>query len=328
MPALNKEKPLSIIPGLCPYPIMQLPLGRIGERVSQVPKEKLISMVQTLFQGHDERLIEELIEDLPNGWERFDDVALLPLNAFSHKKWNGIDHSSLWAEISNALNVNRLFRKGEITGERRESSTELLHGTNVDVERIEHGVKFVYRITECMFSQGNLNERKRMGDLDLSKEEILDLYAGIGYYTLPMLVRGNAKHVTATEWNPNALRDLRKGLERNGVNERCTVLEGDNRSHGSLLDTKFDRIILGLLPQAWDGLDTAMRALRSSGGILHVHGVASTKNPEEWENEVTQQLFEYGRSITKSGSLRIKSYAPFWDHRVLDIEVGPLSSDS
>ena len=328
MPALNKEKPLSIIPGLCPYPIMQLPLGRIGERVSQVPKEKLISMVQTLFQGHDKRLIEELIEDLPNGWERFDDVALLPLNAFSHKKWNGIDHSSLWAEISNALNVNRLFRKGEITGERRESSTELLHGTNVDVERIEHGVKFVYRITECMFSQGNLNERKRMGDLDLSKEEILDLYAGIGYYTLPMLVRGNAKHVTATEWNPNALRDLRKGLERNGVNERCTVLEGDNRSHGSLLDTKFDRIILGLLPQAWDGLDTAMRALRSSGGILHVHGVASTKNPEEWENEVTQQLFEYGRSITKSGSLRIKSYAPFWDHRVLDIEVGPLSSDS
>ena len=297
-------------------------------RVSQVPKEKLLSVVRTFFQGNDERLIEELIEDLPNGWERFDDVALLPLNAFSHSKWNSIERTSLWAEIANALNVNRLFRKGEITGERRESSAELLHGTNVDVVRIEHGVKFVYRITECMFSQGNLNERKRMGDLDLSKEEILDLYAGIGYYTLPMLVRGNAKHVTATEWNPNALRDLQSGLKQNGVDGRCTVLEGDNRSHGALLESKFDRIVLGLLPQAWDGLETAIRALRNSGGVLHVHGVASTKNPEKWEKEVIQRLSEYGRSIAQSESLRIKSYAPFWDHRVLDIEVGPLSSDS
>ena len=285
-------------------------------------------MIQELFNEQNEELIEELIEDLPNGWERFDDVALLPLNAFSNSRWDLVSRETLWENISIALNVKRLFRKGEISGERRESSAELLYGNRSDVERIEHGVNFVYRITECMFSQGNLNERKRMGDLDLSNEEILDLYAGIGYYTLPMLVRGNAKHVTATEWNPNAIRDLRKGLERNKVTERCSVIEGDNRSHGNLLEARFDRIVLGLLPQAWDGFETAMKAIRPIGGILHVHGVASTKNPEEWEEETIMRLSEFRRSVTKIDAFKIKSYAPYWDHRVLDVKIGPLSSNS
>ena len=296
--------------------------------VSRVPKEKLVSMIHELFKGEKKQLIEELIEDLPNRWERFDDVAILPLNAFSNPKWNLVSKETLWENVSIAMDVKRLFRKGEISGEHRKSSAELLHGNRLDVERIEHGVNFVYRITECMFSQGNLNERKRMGDLDLSNEEILDLYAGIGYYTLPMLVRGNAKHVTATEWNPNAIRDLRKGLERNKVTERCKVLEGDNRSHGNLLDARFDRVILGLLPQAWDGFETAIRAIRPIGGILHVHGVASTKNPEEWEEEVIMRLSQFNRSVTKIEAFKIKSYAPYWEHRVLDVKIGSLSSNS
>ena len=296
--------------------------------VSRVPKEKLVSMIHELFNGEKKQLIEELIEDLPNRWERFDDVAILPLNAFSNPKWNLVSKETLWENVSIAMDVKRLFRKGEISGEHRKSSAELLHGNRLDVERIEHGVNFVYRITECMFSQGNLNERKRMGDLDLSNEEILDLYAGIGYYTLPMLVRGNAKHVTATEWNPNAIRDLRKGLARNKVTERCKVLEGDNRSHGNLLDARFDRVILGLLPQAWDGFETAIRAIRPIGGILHVHGVASTKNPEEWEEEVIMRLSQFNRSVTKIEAFKIKSYAPYWEHRVLDVKIGSLSSNS
>lgn len=285
-------------------------------------------MVQTLFKDQNQEVIDGLIDDLPKRWERFDDVALLPLNAFSKPTWDSIDRNLLWNEITKVLNVNRLFRKGEIRGEKRESTAELLVGTNPDVIRIEHGVKFVYRITECMFSQGNLNERKRMGDLNLSEENVLDLYAGIGYYTLPLLVRGGAKHVTATEWNPNALRDLKRGLEQNNVENRCTVLEGDNRSHGNVLHGKFNRVVLGLLPQPWDGIETAIQALENNGGMLHVHGVSSTNSPQKWEKEVVERLSIFDRSIQIVESKKIKSYAPHWDHRVVDIEVGPLSSDS
>ncbi|RAH09457.1 MAG: hypothetical protein CMA04_003500 [Methanobacteriota archaeon] len=296
--------------------------------VELVPKNALKSMIQTLFKDHGQDVIDYLINDLPKRWERFDDVAVLPINTFSDPKWDVIDRNLLWNEVANALNVNRLFRKGEIFGEKRESTAELLIGTNPDVKRIEHGVKFVYRVTDCMFSQGNLNERKRMGDLNLIEENVLDLYAGIGYYTLPMLVRANAKHVTATEWNANALRDLKKGLKENKVEKRCTVLEGDNRKHGNSLHGKFDRVVLGLLPQPWEGIETAIQSLKSTGGVLHIHGISSSDKPEEWEKEVIQKLSKFNRKIQPIKSIKIKSYAPHWDHRVLDIEVRTLSSNS
>ena len=53
-----------------------------------------------------------------------------------------------------------------------------------------------------------------------------------------------------------------------------------------------DRVILGLLPQPWDGIQTAIDALRPTGGILHVHGIAPVENPESWESEVIDRLKE------------------------------------
>ena len=119
-----------------------------------------------------------------------------------------------------------------------------------------------------------------------------------------------------------------KGLRENNVENRCTVLEGDNREHGNLLQGKFDRVVLGLLPQPWEGIETAIQSLKSTGGILHIHGISPAEKPEQWEREVIQRLSKFNQQIKQIQSHKIKSYAPHWDHRVLDIEVRPLSSNS
>jgi len=54
-------------------------------------------------------------------------------------------------------------------------------------------------------------------------------FAGIGYFTLPILVHAKAKLVYACEWNSNAIEALEYNLVDNKVNDRCIVLEGDNR---------------------------------------------------------------------------------------------------
>lgn len=59
----------------------------------------------------------------------------------------------------------------------------------------ENGVVYSLDVTKCMFSSGNVTERGRMGDLDCSGETIVDLYAGIGYYTLPLLCKAKAAMV-------------------------------------------------------------------------------------------------------------------------------------
>ena len=53
-----------------------------------------------------------------------------------------------------------------------------------------------------MFSWGNITEKLRIAQFDCSGETIVDLFAGIGYFTLVYLVHANAKHVIACEWNP------------------------------------------------------------------------------------------------------------------------------
>ena len=69
-----------------------------------------------------------------------------------------------------------------------------------------------------MFSRGNISEKIRFGSkLVKSNEIILDMYAGIGYYTLPAFIKGKAKFIYACEWNSHAIQALKYNLQQNGV---------------------------------------------------------------------------------------------------------------
>ncbi|MED5158766.1 MAG: methyltransferase, partial [Candidatus Thermoplasmatota archaeon] len=255
-------------------------------------------------------------------WERFSDVVLLPDSAFRNE-WGTYVSEKLWGAVAKALKSERVARLGEISGEMRESSVEMLLGEDDWVMRRESGVDYGYNLTQCMFSAGNVNERRRMGEVVGTGEIVVDLYAGIGYYSLPMLVHSQVGHVHCCEWNPNAVRALEANLESNGVAGRSTVHFGDNRVTAANLEGIADRVILGLLPSAEDGYALAMAALKPAGGMLHVHGVAATNNHAAWVADVTESLCEIkGKfSVDTAKPLRVKSYAPHWDHVVLDVTI-------
>ena len=162
-----------------------------------------------------------------------------------------------------------------------------------------------------------------MGEVAGAGEVVVDLYAGIGYYSLPILVHSRVDHVHCCEWNPNAVRALESNLESNGVAGRCTIHVGDNRVTATKLEGVADRVVLGLLPSAGDGYGLAMGALSPTGGVLHVHGVAATGDYATWVTDVTGSLREMrgGCSFDAAEPLRVKSYAPHWDHVVLDVTI-------
>lgn len=64
----------------------------------------------------------------------------------------------------------------------------LLKGDNGWVEHKENGILYCLDVTCCMFSSGNVTEKARMGQQQCKGETIVDLFTGIGYYTLPLLV--------------------------------------------------------------------------------------------------------------------------------------------
>ncbi len=53
-----------------------------------------------------------------------------------------------------------------------------------------------------MFSSGNMNERIRMSNISKPNEVVVDLFAGIGYFTLPIAVYSKPKKIYACEKNP------------------------------------------------------------------------------------------------------------------------------
>ncbi len=288
------------------------PHRRLAESVGEVLRETGL--------GNEECIA--LLGQLPGKWERFSDVVLLPDSAF-RKEWDTYASEELWGAVAKALKSERVARLGEISGKMRESSVEMLLGEDDWVLRRESGVDYGYNLTQCMFSAGNVNERRRMGKVVGAGEIVVDLYAGIGYYSLPMLVHSQVGHVHCCEWNPNAVRALETNLESNGVAGRCTVHFGDNRVTAANLEGVADRVILGLLPSAGDGYALAITALKPAGGVLHVHGVAATKNHAAWVTDVTESLREIkGKfSVDTAKPLRVKSYAPHWDHVVLDVTI-------
>uniref|UniRef100_A0A915K6Y6 tRNA(Phe) (4-demethylwyosine(37)-C(7)) aminocarboxypropyltransferase n=1 Tax=Romanomermis culicivorax TaxID=13658 RepID=A0A915K6Y6_ROMCU len=129
--------------------------------------------------------------------------------------------------------------------------------------------KYNYNVTKCMFSIGNISEKLRIASFGCRGETVVDLFAGIGYFTLPYLVHAKASHVFACEWNPDAVEALKRNLIANKVEDACTILEGDCRK--VCPSEVADRVNLGLLPTASPYWLTACRALKPTGGYLHIH---------------------------------------------------------
>ncbi|XP_071099251.1 tRNA wybutosine-synthesizing protein 2 homolog [Haliotis cracherodii] len=220
----------------------------------------------------------ELLADLPSHWEKHGDLILFSNSAFTSDVWSQLG-SPLWKVVCQCLVGSRLARKSSISADGfRSPQVALLYGDNGWVEHVDNGIRYSYDVTRCMFSIGNITEKLRVGQMARKGETVVDLYAGIGYFTLPYLVHAGAGRVIACEWNPASVDALRRNLHLNRVQDRCTVYIGDNRQVCPV--DVADRVNLGLIPSSEMGWPVACAALKAdSGGILHIHGNVTSKHP-------------------------------------------------
>ena len=294
-------------------------------------KENIVFELDNL--GVSESLKMELVKEIPSRWEKLGDMILIPESSFNSLDWQKIiiEHpNKIWNIFCGELKVSKIGRQRKIkTGLMRKSQVELLHGENGIVLHKENGILFEFDTTKVMFSSGNISERIRVSKFDCTNEIILDLYAGIGYYTLPLLFHSNVKFLHACEINPDSFNELKKNLIHNKVSEKCIIHEGDNQLTVPKLDVfgKINRVMLGLLPSSEMSWELAINSLDSKGGILHLHGNASAKKEKEWANKVISKLESISDINNRDFKFelihieKVKSYAPKVNHLVLDIRV-------
>ena len=299
------------------------------------PAEQMAKDITVYLKQNIDSDIAELIINLPLKWEMFGDLAIIPNSTMNNSQWQELIGSitqnqrrEIWQIIAQALRVKRLARQHKIaTDMMRTSQVEMLLGDSGEVEINDFGVKFWLDVTKVMFSSGNVTERHRIGNIDMSGEIIVDAFAGIGYYTLPMLVRSNAQHVYACEINPNSIQALQNGAKLNNVSERLTILEGDNLSTMKRVYSLADRVHLGILPSSEKAWQSAINCLKSSGGMLHIHMNVEEEKIEGFVKYCTDRIAKLAKQLGREGIAsvehveKVKWYAPRMRHIVIDVSV-------
>ncbi|XP_071795743.1 tRNA wybutosine-synthesizing protein 2 homolog isoform X2 [Asterias amurensis] len=252
----------------CHLALISLPLAKKQLVVS--PYQTLVKQLRKRFNELAVPFPEDLEKEIPNVWEKHGDLILLPQSSFLSTTWQCCN--DLWNIVASVLGGQRVARKGRVNpDDYRSPRVDLLLGNNGWVEHKDNGIRYTYDVRHCMFSIGNITEKIRVAGFDCTGETVVDLYAGIGYFTLPYLVHAGASLVHACEWNPDAVDALKKNLVLNNVQDRCQVHAGDNKQ--VCPKGVADRVNLGLIPSSKDGWPVACAALKpQTGGMLHIHG--------------------------------------------------------
>ena len=168
---------------------------------------------------------------LPRHWIKHGDLVVLPSNSFSGPEWDDLISPELWGCVATSLGAKRLAREDHVINDNyRTPSCELLLGNDGWVGHIDNKVCYVFDVTKNMFCHGNITEKIRLSRLPYRDDEVvLDMFAGIGYFTLPLLVHTPVSRVHSCDWSADAITALHKGLVANQVTERCITHHVDCR---------------------------------------------------------------------------------------------------
>lgn len=215
--------------------------------------------------------------------------------------------------------VNKVVKLGKIKGQKREPEVEMIYGECTETIHKENYCKFKFDVSKIMWSKGNTGERLRMSKLPKKDETIIDMFAGIGYFTIPMAVHAKPKRIYAVEINPVSYGYLCENVKLNKVEDIVKPILGDCGLQD--FDHVADRIMMGYIGGTHHYLDSAMGYLKE-GGIIHYH--ESTPEPILFTRPVERVRLaakKVGRDIEVLNKRSIKKYSPGVFHTVVDIKV-------
>lgn len=207
-----------------------------------------------------------------------------------------------------------------VSGELREMRGAILYGADPVGTIVEHGIRYTLDASRIMFSSGNVEERRRIGEVRAQGETVIDMFAGIGYFTIPLAKRSDAARVLALEKNPVSYQYLVENIRANDVQAIVEPVLGDNRHF--VPEGIADRVLMGYFPGTSAFLPKAFALLKPAGGRIHYH---DTAHERRWKEEMTTHVLDAaracGRVLAFEEARVVKTHSPGVVHAVLVVRV-------
>lgn len=247
----------------------------------------------------------------PFGLKSFDiigDIAVVDIPEELEDKKEEIAHILLSRNPIHTV-VGKISR---ISGTLRTRTFEHLSGEEKTVTtHKEYGLLFKVDIENVYFNPRLSTERWRITQEVKPGEIVIDMFCGVGPFSIMIAKNAQPKTVYAIDINPRAIELLKENIVLNKVDTVVPIL-GDARKEITHLG-RADRIIMNLPQNAFGFLPEAL----SHGEIIHYYCITSDIEKEfERINALSQDL---GCSIHIINLKTVKSYAPDMDIYRIDL---------
>jgi tRNA wybutosine-synthesizing protein 2 len=264
------------------------------------------------------KINEKELDALPHGYQIVGKILLIKLkqNLLKHKKIIGEAILDLFPYIHTVCLIK------EINNVERKPKVEVIAGCKKSTQTLhkEHGCQFLIDVSKIMWSQGNKEERIRLTKLVKRGEVIVDMFCGIGYFSVFIAKYSKPKKIYAIDINPEAIEYLRKNVWLNGVEGKIEILQGDCRKFANLLENTADRIIMGYLFETEKFLPYAFKIAKNSC-VIHFHRTVKQEEIEKLKKKIVNIGKKNNYKIKILKVIKVKSYAPKIWHVVLDLKI-------
>lgn len=224
--------------------------------------------------------------------------------------------------LSKYPHVRSVVRIYGVSGPLRIPEARVVAGSpDTETIHVEYGCKYSLNVLKLMFSLGNSGERMRLAAEVSAGETVVDMFAGVGQFTIPIALKSSPKRVYAFEINPTAYNYLIRNISLNRLEDIVVAILGDSRESPRYgLEGVADRVVMGYLKGTLDYLPYALRLCKPSGSVIHFHELAERR--DGWLqlltscNSVAQQ---HGYTLKPIGYRIVKTYSPMMAHWALDL---------
>jgi len=220
-----------------------------------------------------------------------------------------------------------LLQDSPVAGELRLRSLTHVAGENKTrtVHR-ESGCLFAVDVAETYFSPRLSHERIRIARLVAPSETVVNMFAGVGCFSIIIAKHSGAAKVFSIDLNPAAVQFMQENVRLNRVYGRVAPLLGDAKEIiNRKLQRVADRVLMPLPEKALEYLPAAVSTLKPSGGWMHLYifeHAAKTENPAEKAKLKVEDALEASGVAFEVPFVRVvRSTGPKWYQLAADIHV-------